>query len=187
MEFLTELWLPILLSAVFVFVASSLVHMVFGYHKSDYRELPGEEKIGEAFRAQQVPPGDYVMPFCTSMKDLAEPGMVEKYQTGPVGLITLKAPGPISMNRELFQWFLYTILVGTCVAYVAWITVAPGADYMHVMRIVGTVATLVYGLGHMPNSIWKGSAWSTSIKFLIDGVIYGLLTGGTFGWLWPGA
>ena len=33
---LAALWLPILLSAVIVFVASSLIHMVSGWHKSDY-------------------------------------------------------------------------------------------------------------------------------------------------------
>ena len=33
---LTALWLPILLSAALVFLASFLIHMVIGYHAADY-------------------------------------------------------------------------------------------------------------------------------------------------------
>ena len=42
---LAALWLPILLSAVIVFVASSLMHMLLKYHQGDYRQLPDEDKI----------------------------------------------------------------------------------------------------------------------------------------------
>ena len=35
------------------------------------------------------------------------------------------------------------------------------------------------------DSIWYKKKWSTTVKNTIDGLIYGLLTGGTFGWLWP--
>jgi len=34
-------------------------------------------------------------------------------------------------------------------------------------------------------SIWYRRSWSTTLKATLDGVIYGLLTGGAFGWLWP--
>ena len=37
---LTDLWLPILLSAILVFVASSVMHMLLTYHRSDYRQTP---------------------------------------------------------------------------------------------------------------------------------------------------
>jgi len=45
---ITALWLPILLSAVIVFVASSIIHMLLPIHKSDYRKLPDEEKVMDA-------------------------------------------------------------------------------------------------------------------------------------------
>ena len=34
-------------------------------------------------------------------------------------------------------------------------------------------------------SIWYRRAWSTTIKAMIDGAIYALLTAGAFAWLWP--
>ena len=39
---LTSLWLPILLSAIVVFILSSVIHMFLGYHNSDYARLPGD-------------------------------------------------------------------------------------------------------------------------------------------------
>ena len=40
MEFLIDLWLPIILSAVFVFLASSVLHMVVQVNKNDAGQLP---------------------------------------------------------------------------------------------------------------------------------------------------
>lgn len=185
MQFLIDLWLPILVASLAVFFVSSLVHMVLGYHNSDYRGLPGEDAIFEAFRKAGAGPGDYFLPYCTSMKDLADPEVVKKFEQGPVGFLTLRPPGPPAMGAQLLQWFLYTVLVSICVAYVADFTLAGGASFSAVLRVTGTVATLVYGLGHAPSSIWKGVAWSTSVKFLIDGILYGVATGAVFGWLWP--
>ena len=42
---LMDLWLPVLLSAVLVFVVSSILHMVLQYHKSDYAKLPGDRRL----------------------------------------------------------------------------------------------------------------------------------------------
>ena len=62
MTSLPTLWLPILLSAVFVFVASSLVHMVLQLHKNDYRKLPAEDELLDALRRTNTPPGQYMFP-----------------------------------------------------------------------------------------------------------------------------
>jgi hypothetical protein len=35
------------------------------------------------------------------------------------------------------------------------------------------------------DSIWFFRHWSTSLKNVFDGLIYALLTGGVYGWLWP--
>ena len=73
----------------------------------------------------------------------------------------------------------------TFVAYLAAHTVPAGANYLVVFRVVGTAAFLAYGLGHVSDGIWKGQTWSMTIKEVLDGLVYGLLTAGTFGWLWP--
>ena len=185
MQFLIDLWLPILVSALAVFFVSSLVHMVFGYHKSDYNGLPDEGGILEAFRKAGAGPGDYFLPYATSFKDLANPDIMKKFEQGPVGFLTLRPAGPPAMGAQLGQWFLYTIFVSLSIAYVAGFALPEGATFLQVFRITGTIATLVYGLGHAPNSIWKAASWATSFKFLFDGILYGLATGAVFGWLWP--
>ncbi len=121
---LTALWLPILLSAVIVFIASSIIHMVLPYHRSDYRQLPDEDKLLATLRAAGLKPGLYHFPFCTR-KD------------------------------------------------------------MTVFHVAGTAAFLAYCLGPLVNGIWKGQPWSVVLKESFDGLIYSLLTAGTFGWLWP--
>jgi len=44
---------------------------------------------------------------------------------------------------------------------------------------------MAYALGHAHQSIWYRQEWSTTGKYIIDGLIYSLLTAGVFGWLWP--
>jgi len=184
MAFLAALWLPILLSAVIVFVASFIMHMVLPYHRNDYSQLPDEDKILPVLRAAALKRGLYIFPFCTH-KDMKSPAMIEKQKQGPVGFLTIFPSGPPAMPKFLTQWFVYCLLIGFFVAYLAAHTVAPGTHYLAVFRVVGTAAFLAYGLGHLSNGIWKGQTWSVTIKEVIDGLIYGLLTAGTFGWLWP--
>jgi hypothetical protein len=184
MAFLAALWLPILLSAVSVFVASFIMHMVLPYHRNDYSPLPDEDKILSVLRSVSLKRGLYIFPFCTH-KDMKSPAMVEKQKQGPVGFLTIFPSGPPAMPKFLIQWFVYCLLIAFFVAYLAAHTVAPGTNYLAVFRVVGTAAFLAYGLGHLSNGIWKGQTWSVTVKEVIDGLIYGLLTAGTFGWLWP--
>ncbi|MFQ5738239.1 MAG: hypothetical protein ACE5JX_04460 [Acidobacteriota bacterium] len=187
MDFLIDLWLPILLAAVFVFIVSSILHMVLPIHKGDYLKLPGEGKVLEEMRTQGVPPGGYMFPCAGSMKEMATPEMMEKYKKGPVGFLTVVPSGVPAMTKNLIQWFLYSVVVGVVVAYVARLGLSQGAAYMEVFRMTGSVAILGYAVSHIPDSIWKGLSWRTTLKFIFDGIVYGLVTAGTFGWLWPGA
>jgi hypothetical protein len=125
------------------------------------------------------------MPCAASMKDMGSPEMMEKYKKGPVGFLTVLPPGPINMGKSLVLWFLYSILIGIFTGYTARLGLAPGAEYMTVFRLTATVAVLGYGFIYLHDSIWKGLSWRTTFKFLVDGVIYGLVTAGTFAWLWP--
>ncbi len=181
---LAALWLPILLSAVIVFVASSIMHMVLPYHRNDYSQLPDEDKILAVLRASALKRGLYVFPYCTH-KDMKSPALLEKQKQGPVGFLTILPSGPPVLAKFLIQWFVYCLLIGFFVAYLAAHTLALGTHYLEVFRVVGTAAFLAYGLGHLSNGIWKGQMWGTTIKEVIDGLVYGLLTAGTLGWLWP--
>jgi hypothetical protein len=173
---LSALWLPIVLSAVVVFVASSIMHMLLPYHRGDYQKLPDEDKVLAALRAASLKRGLYIFPF-TTHKDMKSPAVV--------GMMTIAPNGPPVMPKFLGLWFGYCLVIGFFVAYLAAHTVAFGAHYRHVFRVVGIAAFLAYGAGTISNSIWKGQTWSMTIKEVIDGLVYALLTAGVFGWLWP--
>jgi len=182
---ITALWLPILLSAVLVFIASSIIHMVLTYHRSDYGKLPNENRVLDALRGENLAPGSYMFPRAATLKDMGSPEMVEKFKRGPVGLLTMLPSGPPTMTKNLIQWFGFCLVVGVLVAYVAGRTLAPAAGYLPVFRIAGTVAFLGYVGARATDSIWFGQPWGTTAKHYIDGLVYGLLTAGVFGWLWP--
>ena len=185
MVYLTQLWLPIVISAVIVFVASSILHMVLPFHKSDYRKLPDEEKVMDALRAAGVTPGPvYHFPHC-ERKDMNTPEMQEKFKRGPMGLVTIFPSGSVNMGKFLGMWFLYCLIVAVFTAYLTGRTLAPGTEYLLVFRVAGTAAFMGYGLGHFVDSVWKGQTWGVTLKHRFDGLIYALLTAGTFGWLWP--
>jgi hypothetical protein len=181
---LSALWLPILLSAVIVFLASWVMHMLLRYHASDYHQLPDENQILATLRNASLHPGLYIFPYILP-KEMKSPASIEKYKQGPVGRLTIIPSGAPVMPKYLVQWFLYCLIIGFFVAYLTGHTVAPGSNYLVVFRVAGTAAFLAYGLGHLSDAIWKGETWSASIKEVIDGLVYGLLTAGTFGWLWP--
>lgn len=180
-----SLWLPIVLSAALVFVASSVIHMVLGYHRSDYRGFPHEDRVREALRDAGVQPGDYVIPYCATPADMKSPDFVAKMEEGPVAFVTVAESGPPSMGPSLVRWFVYCVVVSIFAAYVTGRAVAPGADYLAAFRFAGCVAFVGYALALWQNSIWYRKPWGTTIKSTFDGLIYGLLTAGVFGWLWP--
>lgn len=181
---LSALWLPIILAAVIVFIASSIFHMVLPFHRSDYKKLPDEENVTGAIRAAGVTPGLYMFPH-TDHKEMKQPTAQEKFKRGPVGTMTIRPSGPISLGPFLGQWFGFCLLVGFFTAYIAAHTLASGVHYLEVFRVVGAVSFMAYGLANVANGIWKGEPWGMVAKEVIDGLIYGLLTAGVFGWLWP--
>jgi hypothetical protein len=182
---LSALWLPILLSSVVVFVASSIIHMLLPWHRNDYLKVPNEDRVRDALRPLAIPPGDYIVPRCDSTQEMRSPEFAEKLKQGPVMVLTAMPNGPISIGRNLALWFVYCLVVGYFAAYVAGRTLPAGASYLHVFQMVGATAFIGYVLALWQMSIWYQRAWSTTVKATIDGLIYALLTAGTFGWLWP--
>ncbi|HVN35469.1 MAG TPA: hypothetical protein VMU96_09460 [Casimicrobiaceae bacterium] len=176
---------PIVVSAVIVFVASSVIHMVLPWHKSDYPKVPNEDRVRDALRPLAIPPGDYMIPRASGMQELKSPEFMAKMSEGPVMIVTVLPTGPWTMGRNLAQWFVYSIVVGVFAAYVAGTALPPGASYPRVFQVVGTTAFIGYALALWQLSIWYRRDWMTTIKSNVDGLIYALLTAGTFGWLWP--
>lgn len=181
---LSALWLPILISAVLVFLASFLIHMVVGYHAADYGRVPAEDDVMDALRGFSIPPGDYMVP-CPGRRGARDPEFAAKHRKGPALLMTVFPAGDLSMGKQLAMWFIYCAVVGLFAAYLTSRALPAGTGYPEVFRFAGTVAFAGYGLALWQHSIWYRRKWATTLRSNLDALIYGLLTGGTFGWLWP--
>ena len=181
---LTALWLPILLSAILVFLASSVIHMASPWHKSDYPKLANEQQVMDALRPLAIPPGDYFVPRPANREEMRSPAFAERVRQGPVVVFTV-LPGELSMARNLALWFVYCVVVGVFAAYIAGRALPPGVPYLQVFRFAGATAFIGYSVALWQMSIWYRRAWAATIKSTIDGLIYACLTAGAFGWLWP--
>ena len=182
---LLALWLPILVSAVIVFAVSSVIHMFTPWHAGDYPKIPNEDRVMDALRPFNIPPGDYMFPRPSSMKDMSSPEFSAKRTKGPAMIVTVLPNGPVAMGKELVLWFVFSLVVSFFAAYVASRAIAPGADYLRIFQFAGSTAFAAYAFGLWPLSIWYRRSWGTTIRSTVDGLIYALLTAGTFGWLWP--
>jgi hypothetical protein len=182
---LAHLWLPILLSGIFVFIASSIVHMAFKFwHNPDYHGLPNESEVDAAIRKGNPAHGMYLLPYC-EMEDMKKPESRQKFEQGPVGFLILRRPGKFSMGKPLVLWFVFCIVVAFFAAYIASRTLAAGTAHMQVFRIVSTTAFMGFAFGALPMGIWWAQPWRAVTKDVVDGLIYALVTGAVFLWLWP--
>lgn len=182
---LSGLYVPILLSAVVVFIASSLIHMVLGWHKGDFPAPPNQDALGDAMRPFNLAPGEYSMPRADSMKEMGEPAFIEKMKKGPVLMMTVLPNQPMNMGKSLGLWFMYSLAISAFAAYVTGRTHGFGADYLSVFRVAGAVTFAAYALGSWQAWIWYGRSMRSTIIATLDGLIYALVTAGVFGWLWP--
>lgn len=177
------LWAPILIATVLVFVASAVIWMALPIHKGDYRGVPNEAAAADALRGAE--PGEYMLPHAPDRSAMKDPAHLERLERGPVAVIRILPPGRFNMGRNLTTWFVYVVVISIFVAYLASRTLPPGTDYLQVFRIVGTAAVLAYSAAIVPGAIWFGRPWRNVWKDVFDGLVYGLLTAGVFGWLWP--
>ena len=180
-----SLWLPILLSAVFVFIVSSVVHMFLTYHNKDFKPFPNETAAADALRNLNLPEGDYLYPIAGGSADMRKPEFQEKMLKGPLVRLNIAKGGPMTLGPLLGQWFIYSLVVGVFAAYISGRALGIGAPYLQVFRFAGCTAFACYVIAGWQESIWWRRPWSVTLRNTIDGLIYALVTAGTFGWLWP--
>jgi len=181
-----SLWAPVLVGAVLVFVTSSVIHMFLGYHANDFGKVADEDGVMDALRPFAIAPGDYVLPHAGGSEAMKSDAFRQKVEAGPVAFMTVLAPGAMfDMTKSLIQWFLYSVVVGGIVAYLAGRMLAPGEEYLAVFRVTGTVAFCCYSVALAQRSIWYKQSWVATGKSIFDGFVYACLTAGAFAWLWP--
>jgi len=180
---LAELWLPILVSAIAVFVASSLIWMVLPHHKADIQTLPDEEAFDAAIKPMNIKPGFYMYPGCHG-KDVKSDEFCARYDAGPWGTINVLGAKP-NFGMNLIKCFITYLVISAMAGYLAGIGTMPGAEYMDVFRAVGTAAVLGYCMGSLAGDIFMGKPTRFMITCFIDGVVFALITAGVFAAMWP--
>ncbi|MGS2721484.1 hypothetical protein [Paraglaciecola aestuariivivens] len=180
-----QLWLPILLSGMFAWLASSVIHMVLKYHSYDYKKLENEDQVLAALGQNQPAPGIYTMPHCSDMKEMGDEALQKKFNDGPVAMISVLENGMPPMGKLLGLQFLYFVLGSALVAYMATLALPVGAEFQQVMVFAAKLGFLAFGFATIPYSIWYGHPWAVTGRFLIDALIYALVIAATLAWLWP--
>lgn len=184
---LSALAVPILASAVAVFFLSFLMWMVLPHHKQDFKGLPDEGHIVEAMRAKHLAAGQYVFPYCADPKQMKDPGFVKRYERGPAGVIIVRPTGPMDMSRNLCLSFAFNLTVSLVAGYVATIGLTPQSSAGAVFQLVSTVTCMSYSAAITWSAIWWSRSWASVGKEMLDGLVYGLVTGAIFLQLWPSA
>lgn len=186
MSALPSLWLPILLSAVVVFIISSLVHMVFKWHAFDYKGFYDEEAVRGALGGEKVQTGiKYVVPYCEDMKQMGSEEMQRKYQEGPNAVIVFGPNGRPNMGKYLGQWFLWSLVVAFIAAFITSRLIPHDAGLaLSAAKLSGAITFIAHGFGSVQESIWMYRSWRSTATYLLDGLLYGLGTAAVFYWLW---
>lgn len=178
---IVELWLPIVVAAVVMFLASFVIWAVLKYHNADYKQLADEEAARAGLKGNS--PGYYLLPFALDPKDCEKPEVKQKYEEGPIAYITMQPNGMPSMGPMMVKMVIYFLVVAILCGYMVSSTLPPEAEYLAVFRVAGTVCFIANSLAVVPESIWFGRPWSMTIKNFLDALIYAVLAGGIFGWL----
>jgi nucleoside recognition membrane protein YjiH len=180
-----NLWLPIVVATVLCFVAGALLHMVLPLHRKDFVKLPDEDGVVEALRRSGTGAGNYMFPAPAGPEAMKDPAFLAKFERGPAGILTIRPAGKLSMGGSLTKQFLFHLVISFVIAYLASRTLNAGAEYLHVFRVTGTAAILAYVAAIFPAAIWYAEPPGYVLGKVVDGVVWGLLTAGSFGGFWP--
>jgi hypothetical protein len=180
------LLVPTVLSAIAVFVLSSILHMLVpAWHRSDYPKLPNEDAVLDALRPLAIPPGEYMAPRPADSRDMKSPEFLEKMNRGPVLILNVHQPGVPSMGRPLALWFVYLLVVAWASGHVAWGALRDHNDPVDIFHTVGLTAFMGYAFALWQGTIWYRRPWLTTLKSTIDGLLYAIVTGLLFVYCWP--
>ena len=176
MQFLVDLWLPIVLSGLAVFMLSAMVWTVFPHHKKEWGGFPNESAVADAVRAANLAPGLYHFPHAADQQAMGTPEMKAKMEKGPIAFVTILPNGQFAMGPMMAKSVLSSVLIATFTGYVAFHSVMAGAEYLTVFRIVGTVTFMAYAFGTMADSVWFGRPWKSWMLGAGDALMYALVT-----------
>jgi hypothetical protein len=180
-----ELWLAILLSGLFSWIASAIIHMVIKYHNTDYKRLNDEGAVSDSLSKSGDKVGLYTLPHCADFNEMNDPAVQARFKKGPVAIVTIFENGLPPMGKLLSFQLLYFIVGSLFVGYIGSISLTSAASSLEIFQLLFVSGFICYGWASIPYSIWFGHPWSVTLKYLIDASIYSAVTAATFCWLWP--
>ena len=188
MAFIGQLWLPILLSGFLVFIMSALIWTVLKWHNSEWHGLANQDAVRAALKTSDPAPGLYMLPYSTNDKERHSKEFMAKVEEGPSAMLTVMPRGHMNMGAFMAKSLVINWVVSLFVAYVAWHAyknaVAP-PSYLGVFRVVGAMGFMCYSFASLQDSVWFSRPWKSWVLQACDALLFGLIMGGTFGWLWP--
>ena len=186
MSSILPLWLPIVVAAVGAFLASFVIHMVVRWHMNDQKGLPNESAVADALRG--TPPGEYRLPYAKTTAEMKTPEFEERAKRGPIAIIGVATPTPdFGFGKALGLWFVYCLVVSWLaghIAHGAFHEMTPNKWLL--FHTVALSAWLGYGMGLSQQSIWGPKPWGPTVRGMVDALVYAVVTGLVFIWLWPG-
>lgn len=209
MDFLTHLWLPILVSGVAVWFASAIGWMAVGHHNKDRDAIPAgqEQAFMDTIKRMNIGPGNYGFPdFCQNhdknlSREERRAAMKALYDRRPMG--TLRVWGEVNMGMNMLLTLVFYIITSAVIAYLAWAALPHAAGALptgvappgtaslgapsaaKIFQVVGTAGVLAYCFASFPNDLWFQLKRRAMLLNWIDGIVFGLITGAVFAWLWP--
>jgi hypothetical protein len=183
---LVDLWLPILIAAVCVFFASSIIWMLLPYHKKDIQFLPNEQELTGKVSEMNITPGLYMFPNCQTSDEMRSDEFKQRFENGPWGIITVMGAKP-NFATNLLKTFIAYLVITIFVAYITAASIPAGAEYLAVFQIAGAAGVLGHCMGGLAGDFFLGKPTRFVFTGLIDGVIFALITAGVIASMWPGA
>jgi hypothetical protein len=183
MDLLAHLWLPIVVSAVAVFVLSAASHMLTPWRRTEWGRTAAQDALQRAIEG--VAPGQYGFPAAPSQKEQMGPEWMARWAKGPSGWLTVAPPGPFSMGRNMGLSLLAFLVITLLVAYLACLSLGPGTATLTIVRFFSTAGVLAYAAGPVFASIWYHRPWRTWLMDLFDAFLFGFATAAVFALLWP--
>jgi hypothetical protein len=184
MELLIPLWLPILLSAIAIWVISVIASMALPHHKRDFIDLPGEDGFMDYIRTSGIKPGNYLFPDFRGREAMKSEKVEKALKEGPVGHLSVWRT-PLTMGGKMAATFIVYLVVSTLIVYLTRVAIPGAAPFAKVFQVAATAGILAYCFSFIPNAVWFGSYKRTIVATFIDGIVYGLITGAIFAWRWP--
>jgi len=182
MEFLVDLWLPIIVCTVVLFFASFAAWVILPHHFADKKRLPDQDAIMKIVEELKIPPGNYMFPYAGTKHEQNSKEFQEKYKAGPMGLLDVYELPSMPMN--MVKTVIFFLITSAIIGYITYVACPPGTEFMKVFRVAGTIGILTHGSSGVLNGIWFKKRLITDI---IDGIVFGLLLGLIFALLWPAA